>query len=192
MVAASAGPDHRLFSRAGRPVYDRAVARNVEVKIRVGDLEAIRARALALGAEDRGLLTQVDTYFGTLVAGARLKLREHRPGPSQLIAYRRPDRADLRTSDFHVVPVDDPARLREALSHALGVVRRVAKTRRLLLLGRTRIHLDRVEGLGDFLELEVVLDETDAVTGGEQEAEEILAQLALGGRPRIAGSYGDL
>jgi predicted adenylyl cyclase CyaB len=88
--------------------------------------------------------------------------------------------------------VDDPARLREALSHALGVVRQVAKTRHLLLLGRTRIHLDRVEGLGDFLELEVVLKEDDAVTGGELEAEEILARLALGARPRIAGSYVDL
>jgi adenylate cyclase class IV len=173
-------------------VYDLAMPRNVEVKIRVDDLAAIRARALALGAEDRGLLGQVDTYFGTPGAGARLKLREHRPGRSELIAYLRPDAAGFRTSDFHVVPVDDPARLREALSHALGVVRQVAKTRHLLLLGRTRIHLDRVEGLGDFLELEVVLKEDDAVTGGELEAEEILARLALGARPRIAGSYVDL
>ena len=167
--------------------------RNVEVKIRVDDLEAIRSRALALGAEDRGTLHQIDTYFGTPAAsGARLKLREHRPGRSELIAYRRPDTTGLRTSDFHLVPVNDPTPLREALTHALGVVRRVAKTRHLLLLGRTRIHLDRVEGLGDFLELEVVLADRDEVTGGEQEAERLLAQLALGDRPRIPGSYVDL
>src|SRR5262245_41861423 len=169
------------------------MARNVEVKIRVDDLGAIRSRALALGAEDRGVLHQVDTYFGTPgERGTRLKLREHRPGRSELIAYRRPDIAGLRTSDFHLVPVADPEALRTALGHALGVAYQVAKARHLLSLGRTRVHLDRVEGLGDFLELEVVLADGDDVIAGEREAEKILAQLALGDRPRIAGSYADL
>ena len=169
------------------------MARNVEVKIRVDDLEALRSRALALGAADHGSLHQVDTYFGTpSERGARLKLREHRPGRSELIAYRRPDTAGLRASDFHLVPVDDPTALRDALAHALGVARQVAKTRHLLLLGRTRIHLDRVEGLGDFLELEVVLADARRHRAGEQEAERILAQLALGDRPRLPGSYADL
>ncbi len=90
------------------------------------------------------------------------------------------------------MPVDDPTALREALAHALGVIRQVVKTRHLLLLGRTRIHLDRVEGLGDFLELEVVLDDGDDVAPGEAEAERILAQLALGDQPRLPGSYVDL
>ena len=153
----------------------------------------MRSQALALGAEDRGPLRQVDTYFETPAeGGARLKLREHRPGRAELIAYRRPDTPGLRASDFHLVPVDDPAALREALAHALGVVRQVAKTRHLLVLGRTRIHLDRVEGLGDFVELEVVLADRDDITAGAQEAERILAQLALSDRPRIAGSYVDL
>ena len=90
------------------------------------------------------------------------------------------------------MPVADPTALREALAHALGVARQVAKTRHLLLLGRTRIHLDHVEGLGDFLELEVVLADARRRRAGEQEAERILAQLALGDRPRIPGSYADL
>ena len=167
--------------------------RNVEVKIRVDDLAAMRVRALALGAADHGPIRQVDTYFATPSDGrARLKLREQRPGISALVAYRRPDTAGLRTSDYHLVPVDDPTALREALAHALGVVRRVAKTRHLLLLGRTRIHLDQVEGLGDFLELEVVLNDGDDIALREQEAESILARLALGGRPRLPGSYADL
>jgi adenylate cyclase len=169
------------------------MARNVEVKIRVDDLAGLLDRALALGAADHGPLRQVDTYFATPSAGGgRLKLREEHPGVSALIAYRRPDAAGLRTSAYHLVPVDDPAALRDALAHALGVVRRVVKTRHLLLLGRTRIHLDRVESLGDFLELEVVLDDGDDVAPGEQEAELILARLALGDRPRLPGSYADL
>jgi predicted adenylyl cyclase CyaB len=168
------------------------MARNVEVKVRVDDLEGICSRALALGAEDGGLLHQVDTYFETPGSGTRLKLREHRPGQAELIAYRRPDVPGLRTSDFHLVPVAEPLALRDALAHALGVARQIAKVRHLLLLGRTRIHLDRVEGLGDFLELEVVLAEGDAIADGESEAEHILAQLGLGQQPRIAGSYVDL
>src|SRR5262245_56641893 len=168
------------------------MARNVEVKIRVDDLEGVRAGVLALGAEDRGVLHQVDTYFETRGPGTRLKLREHRPGRAELIAYRRPDVPGLRTSDFHLVPIEDPASLRKALIHALGTTRQIVKTRQLLLLGRTRIHLDRVEGLGDLLELEVVLDEGDTVADGEQEAEHILERLGLDRQPRIAGSYLEL
>ena len=169
------------------------MARNVEVKIKVDDLEGLRSRALALGAMDHGVLHQVDTYFATPPAlGARLKLREHTGGRSELIAYRRPDTPGFRTSDFHLVPVEAPESLREALRHALGVVHQVVKTRHLLLLGRTRVHLDCVEGLGDFLELEVVLADGDDVAAAEREAEEILAQLALGDRPHIPGSYVDL
>jgi predicted adenylyl cyclase CyaB len=167
--------------------------RNIEVKIRVDDLESIRVRALALGAADHGSIHQIDTYFGTpSERGTRLKLREQRPGRSQLVAYRRPDTAGLRTSDFRIVPVADPTALQEALALSLGVARQVTKTRHLLLLERTRIHLDRVEGLGDFLELEVVLADGEDAALGEQEAEWILAQLALGDRSRIPGSYADL
>src|SRR5262245_58639837 len=103
------------------------MARNVEVKVRVDDLEGIRARALALGAADGGLLRQVDTYFAIPAErGGRLKLREHRDGRAELIAYRRPDIPGLRASHFHLVAVADPTPLGQALAHALGVVRKVA------------------------------------------------------------------
>jgi adenylate cyclase class IV len=168
------------------------MARNVEVKIAVEGLDALRDRALELGAEDRGAIDQVDTYFVLPPdSGARLKLREQRPGRDELIAYRRPDEAGLRTSDYRVVPLADAAATREALALSLGVARRVAKRRHLLLLGRTRVHLDRVEGRGEFLELEVVLARDEGDVEGEREAERILAGLGLGDRPRIAGSYGD-
>jgi predicted adenylyl cyclase CyaB len=166
--------------------------RNVEVKIRVGDLEDLLRRVLALGAADAGSLHQVDTYFGTPAGrGGRLKLREQRPGGAQLIAYHRPDTAGLRTSDYRVAAVADPAALRDALAAALGVTGRIEKVRRLLLRGRTRIHLDRVEGLGSFLELEVVLGDGEATGSGEREAEQLLTDLGLEGAPRLPGSYRD-
>jgi adenylate cyclase class 2 len=134
----------------------RIMRRNVEVKARCGDLSVVRARALALGATDAGLLRQRDTFFGA--PHARLKLREFGDGRAELISYVRPDVAAARRSDYVVAPVDHPVEVRAALEHALGAVCTVTKVRHLLLLRSTRIHLDEVEGLGSFVELETVID----------------------------------
>ena len=84
------------------------------------------------------------------------------------------------------------AALGDALARAQGVVGRVRKTRLLLLAGQTRIHLDRVEGLGDFLELEVVLREGQSEAEGEAIAEQLMAQLGVSASQRLAGAYLDL
>jgi len=82
--------------------------------------------------------------------------------------------------------------VREALTRANGMLGRVRKRRWLLLLGRTRIHLDRVEGLGDFLELEVVLHEGEAEADGAAEAQRILAALGIDPAQLVSGAYLDL
>ena len=70
-----------------------------------------------------------------------------------------------------------------------GVVR---KTRYLYLAGQTRIHLDDVEGLGQFMELEVVLrpDQTDAE--GQAIAEDLMARLGIRKEDLLEGAYMDL
>ena len=82
--------------------------------------------------------------------------------------------------------------LRESLSLAYGVFGRVRKHRLLFLAGRTRIHLDRVEGLGDFLELEVVLEEGDSAIGARAEALELMARLGVERSSLVAVAYVDL
>jgi homotetrameric cytidine deaminase len=132
------------------------VAANVELKARDADPRGTLERALALGAEDRGVLVQRDTYFR--VARGRLKLREEWPEGAgaaprrELIPYDRVDAAEARESRFERVPADSA--LGPALSAALGVRVVVAKRRRLLVRDGVRIHLDEVEGLGAFVELE--------------------------------------
>ncbi len=131
-----------------------APRRNVELKATDPDPERSLAICLELGAEDRGVLAQRDTYFR--VASGRLKLREEQPGGVALIAYQRPDAAAARESRYRIAPVEDGEALREALDAALGTLVVVDKQRRLLVWEGVRIHLDRVEGLGSFLELEGV------------------------------------
>jgi adenylate cyclase, class 2 len=83
-----------------------APRRNVELKARDADPEATVRRALELGAEDRGVLHQRDTYFAA--ARGRLKLREQDPGGAELIAYERPDAAAARESRYRIAPVAEP------------------------------------------------------------------------------------
>jgi homotetrameric cytidine deaminase len=128
--------------------------RNVELKARDPDPERTLRAALADGADDQGVLVQRDTYFAA--REGRLKLREEDLREPQLIAYARADEATARTSAYHLVDVPDPAGLTAALGDALGITVVVAKRRRLLLRDGVRIHLDDVEGLGHWVELEAV------------------------------------
>ncbi len=129
---------------------------NVEFKARCADLAAARRRAEAVATERVGLDHQVDTYFAT--RSGRLKLRESSLSGAQLVPYLRPDLPGPRRSDYRIIPVDDAAGTKRLLAEILGVECVVEKEREILLYQNVRIHLDRVKGLGDFLELEAVFD----------------------------------
>ena len=83
-----------------------APRRNIELKASDPDPERSLAVVLGLGARDRGLLRQRDTYFR--VTAGRLKLREEEPGGAVLIQYDRVDADEARESRYRLVPVDDP------------------------------------------------------------------------------------
>src|SRR3954470_8198688 len=131
-----------------------APRRNIELKAFDPDPERSLAAALGLGARDKGVIRQRDTYFR--VVSGRLKLREEEPGGASLVQYSRADAASARESRYRVVPVEDAAGLCAALETSLGVLAVVEKERHLLLWQNVRIHLDRVHNLGNFLELEGV------------------------------------
>jgi adenylate cyclase class IV len=164
--------------------------RNIEIKARVADLAAVETRAGAIADSGPVDIAQDDTFFAC--PRGRLKLRELAPGQGQLIHYHRPDQGGPKLSDYVIAPTSDPAALREALTRAYGVAGRVRKHRRLYLAGRTRIHLDRVEGLGDYMELEVVLGPGDDTAGGEAEARRIMQALGVAEDDLVEGAYVDL
>ena len=161
---------------------------NFELKARCADLALARERALAIATLWLGVDRQVDTYFR--VAAGRFKLRESSLSGAQLVPYLRPDAPQARRSDYVVIPVPDPERTKALLAALLGVRRVVRKQREIALFENVRIHLDRVEGLGDFLELEAVWDGDDA---GEAEQRRKVAflreRLAIRDSDLVAASY---
>lgn len=163
--------------------------RQVESKLRWSDHEVVLARALGAGARDKGLLLQRDQFYG--VSKGRLKLRTIAGVRSELIAYDREETASARASDYGLYPTGGATLLDEVLGRALVRTGLLEKTRHLLILRNTRIHLDDVVGLGRFVELETVIQdqsESDAVA----EHHEVITVLGLGDAERIAGGYMDL
>jgi len=165
---------------------------NVEIKARIENIDDLLPRAQALAEEDEHpqLIHQDDTFFR--VPHGRLKLRVFSDGAGELIHYHRPDAEGPKVSDYVITPAADPDSLREALERACGVLGRVVKRRILVLAGQTRIHLDHVENLGDFLELEVVLREGQTEAEGTAIARQLLDVLGVKPEQLISGAYLDL
>ncbi len=165
------------------------MARNVEIKARANDFAAQHTRAAALADGPPVLLTQRDIFYRT--THGRLKLRlegEH----ATLIGYARADASGPKLSDYRLYPVAAAEALDECLRQALPVRGIVAKTRTLYLVGQTRIHLDQVEGLGDFLELEVVLRPEQSLAEGQALARTLMDQLGIAETDLLEVAYIDL
>ena len=171
--------------------HNPAMPANVEIKARIASVEALLQAARALGDDEHPqLIHQDDTFFA--VPNGRLKLRVFGDGSGELIHYHRADASGPKVSDYVLAPVAEPETLREALTRACGLLGRVRKDRILVLAGATRIHLDRVEGLGDFLELELTLQDGQAETEGTARAHDLMARLGVPVGQLVSGAYLDL
>lgn len=164
--------------------------RNVEIKARAKDLEALALRAESLAGSPPETLRQQDTFFP--VERGRLKLRRFDAEFGELIFYDRPDAEGPKTSAYDVAPVADPDRLAAVLAAAFGSAGVVRKTRRVYIVGQTRVHLDEVEGLGSFLELEVMLHAGQSPADGARIAQELMSALGVREEDLVAGAYVDL
>ena len=121
-----------------------------------------------------------------------MKLRAFSAAEGELIFYRRADLQGPKESFYLRTPVPNPDSLRETLSLAYGQAGRVVKQRILYRVGRTRVHLDQVESLGSFLELEVVLEDNEPAEAGVREAEALMARLGIEPSQLIGTAYVDL
>jgi predicted adenylyl cyclase CyaB len=164
--------------------------RNIEIKARIESVAALTPRVAALATEGPIEIAQDDTFFNCVTG--RLKLRAFSNDLGELIFYRRVNQAGPKESFYIRSPTSSPETLRESLSLAYGQIGRVRKYRTLFLVGRTRVHLDRVEGLGHFLELEVMLVDDEPADAGVREADELMDRLGVHPEQLIEGAYLDL
>lgn len=163
---------------------------NIEIKARVADPAALERSVAALGARGPETLAQEDTFFA--VPRGRLKLRRLAPDRGELILYSRAEGSEPRPSDYLLAATADPGALLRLLAAALPVLGSVRKTRRLYLAGQTRIHLDRVEGLGSFMELEVVLREGQTGEEGAAIARDLMRRLGIADTDLLDRTYLEL
>lgn len=166
------------------------MAQNVEIKARASSFAEQEKIAAKLADKEPELIIQNDTFYK--VIEGRLKLRRFAGGSAELIYYRRDNSAGPSMSEYTISKTNDAENLHQILSNAYGVETQVDKQRTLYLSGRTRLHFDRVVSLGDFIELEVVLDKGESVTQGQQEAYAMMAKLNIVSDDLIDVAYADL
>jgi adenylate cyclase class 2 len=165
---------------------------NIEIKAHCEDLDRAEKNLQSLGAGPAGTFHQKDMYFRT--DKGRLKLREIGSGEAHLIFYRRENIPGPKRSDYEVAFTSDPEALRNMLKDVMGTWIEVDKKRKVWLWENVRIHLDEVKGLGQFVELEAVIDmEEGRDLGDSQERVEMLLRaLEIQPDQLVGESYSDM
>ena len=177
------------------------MATNLEFKAQFQSLDELYPRLADLNATHRETVHQIDTYFHVTkgkdsvkseACEPRFKLREVN-GWSEgwLIYYERPNQDGSRYSQYQLCEIADPGSLKNLLTIALGVKTIVKKQREIWMFNHTRIHLDTVTDLGQFVELETVFKgQTEAEAIDEHQY--VKTTLRLDTTDPIAVSYSDL
>ena len=161
---------------------------NFEFKARLKDPAQVRAVLKQLRARFVGTDHQVDTYF--CVPAGRLKIREGRIENS-LIHYHRRNSAQARRSEVELMLLPRRNSVRAILSGALGVLAVVDKRREIYFAGNVKIHLDKVRGLGTFVEVEA-MTRTGDIKKVRAEAERFRTLFAISTDDIVPQSYSDL
>ena len=167
-----------------------SMSRNIEIKGAVSTFAPVIDALKVIAPGTPASLSQEDTFFSC--PSGRLKLRRFSQSFGELIYYIRADDAGPKESNYIRVPTSEPDLLREALASAYGTVGVVRKHRAVHMVGRTRVHLDDVEGLGWFIELEVILGESEPAEVGMREARDLMAVLGIREDQLVSGAYVDL
>jgi len=165
------------------------ILKNIEIKAKLRDYEKVQKLVEELCPNPVQTEQQEDTFF--ITSKGRLKLRES-DDKSALIYYDRKDSLEPSQSDIAISFTDNPDTLKSVLSKSIGNRGIVKKNRTLYKYGQTRIHLDDVEGLGKFMELEVVLRSDQTSKDGEAIANELMDKFSIHKSDLIDVAYIDL
>ena len=163
---------------------------NIEIKARSVNQEKIRAILKSKNADFKGIDHQIDTYFN--VSSGRLKLREGNI-ENQLIYYQRKNQEGPKQSDVTLFKSDPGSSLKEVLTKALGILVVVEKKREIYFIDNVKFHLDTVEGMGTFVEIEAI--DNDRTRGKDKLLEQchyFLSLFKIQVEDLVPVSYSDL
>ncbi len=164
---------------------------NVEIKARCFHPEKVEAFLLQHNAIFKGTDDQKDTYFN--VPNGRLKLRQGNI-ENNLIFYQRNNQAGPKQSDFELVKIDQGPELEQLLQHALGVKVIVEKKRKIYFLDNVKIHLDQLESLGSFVEIEAgnITAPDKTVEELHQQCQQLMEAFGIKEKDLLENSYSDM
>ena len=163
---------------------------NIEIKARCADPEAIRSYLQKANARFAGTDHQTDTYFN--VFNGRLKLREGNI-ENNLIWYTRSDEEGPKSSLFSLVKIPDASGFKSMMEKATGIKVVVRKQREIYYIENVKFHIDTVEGLGPFMEIEAgnLLAEKSKEELQEQ-CDYYIREMGIREPDLVAVSYSDL
>jgi len=159
---------------------------NLELKIRVTSHQSLKKILKQIGAENKGMLKQKDVYYS--IPNGLLKLRIEN-GNESLIFYNRNENDKNRWSNFELLKFVN-SNGEKFFSKLFDVEVIVKKKRELFYYDDTRIHLDKVNNLGKFLELETLV--INGKVDAKKRFEKIISLLKLDESKQIRKSYRDL
>ena len=161
---------------------------NLEIKLSAPFLEDFKNKAISLGAENKGVLDQTDTYF--FIGRKTLKLREE-SSQNYLVYYIRNNDKESKFSKYHILNI--PKKITNLVKSILDTIFRIKivinKKRELFIYKNTRIHFDTVENLGNFIELETVFGNNSNDTELEEENHFVIQFLELNTLEKVSNSY---
>jgi adenylate cyclase, class 2 len=163
---------------------------NIEIKARTDNASFVREYLQKAGADFKGTDNQSDTYFN--VSNGRLKLREGNI-ENNLIYYERTNQAGPKSSHFNLVKIPDAEGLKNVLEKSIGIRVVVKKKREIWYIENAKFHIDEVEGLGAFIEIEagnILADLSKEQL--QQQCNYYMAELGIKEEDLLSVSYSDM
>ena len=166
------------------------MAENIEIKARAGDFNRQKTIAETLSKLPGEQIWQEDTFFK--ISKGRLKLRIFDSGSGELIYYMRADSSGPKVSNYEICMINEPESLKNILTSSLGIRGIIKKQRTLYKIGFTRIHFDQVMDLGNFIELEYVLQDNTGNNEALQTIRNLMEKLEIQDNHLINNAYIDM
>ncbi len=162
------------------------MARNLEIKVKLDSHNRIKKILSENNIKRAEILQQRDIYFN--VKQGLLKLRIEN-GNQTLIYYNRNEKSKKRWSDYFLIELNS-SEADKFLDRFMQRIIEVRKVRELYLYNNTRIHLDKVDNLGFFLELETRV--LNGLRDAERRFNHLVDLLELRKYPELRDTYRNL